>query len=83
MAACLEHGTDGPIGKNALLDEMIVRVDDVVEGTSLICFAAGATMIDELRMELDGRRRALSPFERSPAREREGFACRARRRFVR
>ena len=82
LAACLEQGAAGWIGKDAFLDEVVARLNDVREGTPLIGCAAREAMIDELRTERAGLRRALSPFERLTARERDVLA-RTRRRPVR
>ena len=67
LAACLEAGAAGWIGKDAFLDEVVAALDDVLAGTPLIGCAAREAMIDELRIERAGQRRALSPFERLTA----------------
>ena len=82
LAACLEQGAAGWIGKDAFLDEVVARLHDVLEGRPLIGCGAREAMIDELRLERAGLRRALSPFERLTARERGRARC-ARRRPVR
>jgi len=71
LAACLEQGAAGWIGKDAFLDEVVARLNDVRDGTPLIGCAVRDAMIDELRTERAGLRHALSPFERLTARERE------------
>ena len=70
LAACLEQGAAGWIGKYAFLDEVVATIADVLAGTSLIGRAVRDAMIDELRIERAGLRRALSPFERLTLRER-------------
>ena len=69
LAACLEQGAAGWIGKDAFLDEVVARLNDVRDGTPLIGCAVRDAMIDELRTERAGLRHALSPFERLTARE--------------
>ena len=71
LAACLEQGAAGWIGKDAFLDEVVASLRDVNDGTPLIGCAAREAMLDELRIERAGVRRALSPFERLTARERD------------
>jgi DNA-binding NarL/FixJ family response regulator len=70
LAACLEQGAAGWIGKDAFLDQVVATIADVLGGTSLIGRAVRDAMIDELRIERAGLRRALSPFERLTLRER-------------
>jgi two-component system nitrate/nitrite response regulator NarL len=70
LAACLEQGAAGWIGKDAFLDQVVATITDVLAGTSLIGRAVRDAMIDELRIERAGLRRALSPFERLTLRER-------------
>ena len=70
LAACLEQGACGWIGKNAFLDQVVATITDVLDGTPLIGRAAREAMVDELRIERAGQRRALSPFERLTLRER-------------
>jgi DNA-binding NarL/FixJ family response regulator len=74
LAACLEEGADGWLGKDTFPDEVVGTLTDVLAGTPLIGCAAREAMIDELRIERAGMRRALSPFERLTMREREVLA---------
>ena len=75
LASCLEHGAAGWICKNAFLDEVVATLDDVLDGTALIGRADREAMIDELRRERAGQRRALSPFEQLTKRERDVLAA--------
>ena len=69
------QGAAGWVGKDAFLDEVVAALHDVLDGTPLIGCAAREAMIDELRIERAGLRRALSPFERLTARERDVLAA--------
>jgi len=71
LASCLEQGAVGWIGKDAFLDEVVTRLSDVLDGIPLVGCATRDAMIDELHIERAGVRRALSPFERLTARERD------------
>jgi DNA-binding NarL/FixJ family response regulator len=75
LAACLEKGAAGWLGKNVFPDEVVNTLNDVLDGTPLIGCAARAALIDELRIERAGQRKALSPFERLTARERDVLAA--------
>ena len=75
LAACLEEGAAGWIGKDVFLDQVVNTLDDVLSGTPLIGCAAREAMIDELRIERAGLRKALTPFERLTLREREVLAA--------
>ena len=75
LASCLEVGAAGWIGKDAFLDEVVASLTDVLDGTPLIGCSAREAMIDELRIERAGQRRALSPFERLTLREGEVLAA--------
>jgi two-component system nitrate/nitrite response regulator NarL len=75
LAACLEEGAAGWIGKHIFLDEVVTTLNDVLAGTPLIGCAAREAMIDELRIERAGMRKALTPFERLTARERDVLAA--------
>jgi DNA-binding NarL/FixJ family response regulator len=75
LASCLEAGAAGWIGKDAFLDEVVARLTDVLDGTPLIGRGAREAMIDELRIERAGQRRALTPFERLTGRERDVLAA--------
>jgi DNA-binding NarL/FixJ family response regulator len=70
LAACLEQGAAGWIGKNAFLDQVVATISDVLDGAPLLGRATREAMLDELRIERAGLRRALSPFERLTLRER-------------
>jgi DNA-binding NarL/FixJ family response regulator len=75
LATCLEAGAAGWIGKNTFLDEVVNSLTDVLAGTPLIGCTAREAMIDELRIERAGLRKALTPFERLTMREREVLAA--------
>jgi DNA-binding NarL/FixJ family response regulator len=75
LAACLEEGAAGWLGKDTFLDEVVSALNDVLAGTPLIGCAAREVMIDELRIERAGLRKALTPFERLTLREREVLAA--------
>jgi DNA-binding NarL/FixJ family response regulator len=75
LAACLEAGAAGWIGKDAFLDEVVAALGSVLAGTPLIGRATREAMVDELRIEQAGQRRALSPFERLTLRERRVLAA--------
>jgi two-component system, NarL family, nitrate/nitrite response regulator NarL len=75
LAACLEAGAAGWIGKDAFLDEVVTTLDDVLAGTPLIGRGTREAMLDELRIERAGVRRALSPFEQLTTRERDVLAA--------
>jgi DNA-binding NarL/FixJ family response regulator len=75
LAACLEAGAAGWIGKDTFLDDVEGVLNDVLAGTPLIGRAAREAMLEELRIERAGQRRALSPFERLTARERDVLAA--------
>jgi two-component system nitrate/nitrite response regulator NarL len=75
LASCLEAGAAGWIGKDAFLDEVVTTLNDVLAGTPLIGCATREAMVDELRIERAGLRRALSPFEELTMREREVLAA--------
>jgi two-component system nitrate/nitrite response regulator NarL len=75
LAACLEAGAAGWVGKHTFLDEVVGALNDVLAGTPLIGCAAREALIDELRIERAGLRKALTPFERLTLREREVLAA--------
>jgi DNA-binding NarL/FixJ family response regulator len=75
LASCLEEGAAGWIGKDAFLDQVVRTLDDVLAGTPLVGCAVREAMLDELRIERAGQRKALTPFERLTAREREVLAA--------
>jgi DNA-binding NarL/FixJ family response regulator len=74
LASCLEAGAAGWIGKNVFLDQVESTLIDVLDGTPLIGRAARQALLDELRIERDGMRKALTPLERLTIREREVLA---------
>jgi DNA-binding NarL/FixJ family response regulator len=71
LASCLEAGAAGWIGKNVFLDEVEGTLRDVLAGNPLIGCTTREAMIDELRIERAGVRKALTPFEQLTMRERE------------
>ena len=75
LASSVEAGAAGWIGKDVFLDDLEATLRDVLAGTSLIGRADRDAMIDELRIERAGRRRALEPFEQLTLREREVLAA--------
>jgi DNA-binding NarL/FixJ family response regulator len=75
LAACLEAGATGWIGKNTFLDEVVGTLTDVLAGKPLIGQTIREGMIDELRIERASAKRALTPFERLTMREREVLAA--------
>jgi DNA-binding NarL/FixJ family response regulator len=75
LAACLEQGAAGWIGKGVFLDQVVNSLQDVLDCTPLIGCAAREAMLDELRIERAGMRKALTPFERLTMREREVLAA--------
>lgn len=75
LAACLEEGAAGWVGKDTFPDQVGRTLTDVLAGTPLIGCTAREMMLDELRIERAGVRRALSPFERLTTREREVLAA--------
>jgi DNA-binding NarL/FixJ family response regulator len=75
LAACLEQGAAGWIGKDTFLDQVVTTITDVLDGTPLIGRTTREDLADELRIERAGRRQALSPFERLTRRERRVLAA--------
>jgi DNA-binding NarL/FixJ family response regulator len=75
LAACLEAGAAGWIGKNVFLDEVEGALRDVLAGNPLIGCTTREAMLDELRIERAGMRKALTPFEQLTMREREVLAA--------
>jgi DNA-binding NarL/FixJ family response regulator len=75
LAACLQEGAAGWIGKDAFPDEVVAALTDVLAGTPLIGCTAREAMLDELRIERAGLRRALTPFEQLTSRERDVLAA--------
>ncbi len=71
LAACLQEGAAGWVGKDTFPDEVVGALTDVLAGRPLIGCTARETLIDELRIERAGVRKALTPFERLTTRERE------------
>ena len=74
LAACLENGAAGWVGKDTFPDEVVGTLTDVLAGRPLIGCTTREAMIDELRIERAGVRKALTPFERLTTREREVLA---------
>jgi DNA-binding NarL/FixJ family response regulator len=70
LAAALEQGAAGWIGKDAFLDDVVATISEVLDGAPLIGRTVREAMLDELRIERAGARQALSPFERLTQRER-------------
>ena len=64
LAACLEAGADGWIGKAAFLDDVIALVEDVLAGRPLVGVATRQELMDDLRAHRAGLERSRSPFER-------------------
>jgi DNA-binding NarL/FixJ family response regulator len=75
LAACLEQGAAGWIGKDVFLDQVVTTLTDVLEGTPLVGRTTREALADELRIERAGMRRALSPFEQLTQRERRVLAA--------
>jgi DNA-binding NarL/FixJ family response regulator len=75
LASCLEAGAAGWISKDVFLDDLETTLNNVLTGTPLVGCAVREAMLDELRIERAGLRRALSPFERLTARERKVLAA--------
>jgi DNA-binding NarL/FixJ family response regulator len=75
LAACLQEGAAGWVGKDAFPDQVVAALTDVLAGTPLIGCTAREAMIDELRIERAGLRKALTRFEQLTVREREVLAA--------
>jgi DNA-binding NarL/FixJ family response regulator len=75
LAAALEVGAAGWIGKDVFLDDMEATLHDVLAGTPLIGKADREALLSELRLERARRVRALSPFELLTLRENEVLAA--------
>ncbi len=75
LAACLEAGAAGWLCKDAFLDQVVAALEDLVAGRPLIGRGAREALLDELRIERAGQRRALSPFEQLTVRERRVLAA--------
>jgi two-component system, NarL family, nitrate/nitrite response regulator NarL len=75
LAACLQEGAAGWVGKDAFPDEVVAALTDVLSGIPLIGCTAREAMIDELRIERAGLRHALTPFEQLTSRERDVLAA--------
>ena len=69
LAACLEAGADGWIGKCAFLDDVVTRVEDALAGRPLVGCAQRLELLDDLRVHRAHLERSRSPFERLTARE--------------
>ncbi|MGD9704276.1 MAG: response regulator [Acidimicrobiia bacterium] len=75
LASALEAGVEGWISKSAYVDEVVVAVEDVLAGRSLIGRTAKEQMLEELRLWRADLHHAMSPFERLTLREREVLAA--------
>ena len=69
LAACLEAGADGWIGKGAFLDDVIGMVEDVLAGRPLLGCAQRHELLDDLRVHRASLERSRSPFEGLTRRE--------------
>jgi DNA-binding NarL/FixJ family response regulator len=69
LAACIEAGAEGWIGKNAFLDTVVDAVQDVLDGRPLLGKTAREELLDELRSRRASLQDAHSPFERLSPRE--------------
>lgn len=74
LAACLEAGAAGWIGKDASLDEVEAALGDARDGLPLIGRNVREAMLEELRAHRASQQTALSPFEELTQREREVLA---------
>jgi DNA-binding NarL/FixJ family response regulator len=75
LASSIEAGAAGWIGKDAFLDTVIAALEAVLAGEPLLGRCTREALLDELRIERTGLRRALSPFERLTSRERAVLAA--------
>jgi DNA-binding NarL/FixJ family response regulator len=75
LAACLEAGAAGWIGKDASLDEVEAALGDVRDGLPLIGCNVREAMLEELRAHRATRHDALSPFVQLTQRESEVLAA--------
>ena len=69
LAACLEAGADGWIGKGAFLDEVVALIEDALAGRPLVGVAQRHEMLDDLRVHRASLERSRSPFESLTRRE--------------
>jgi DNA-binding NarL/FixJ family response regulator len=69
LAACLEAGADGWIGKVAFLDDVVAHVEDAVAGRPLLGITQREELLDDLRAHRASLDRSRSPFERLTPRE--------------
>jgi two-component system nitrate/nitrite response regulator NarL len=69
LAACVEAGAAGWIGKGAFLDDLIALIEDTVAGRPLLGVAKREELLDDLRAHRASLERSRSPFERLTARE--------------
>lgn len=69
LAACLEAGAEGWIGKDAFLDEIVASVEQLLEGHPLVGRDERDALLVELRLRRESLTRALTPFERLTPRE--------------
>lgn len=82
LAACLEAGAEGWIGKGAFLDDVIALVEDALAGRPLLGCAKREELLDDLRAHRAGLERSRSPFEQLTRREQrvlgaltDGLSC--------
>jgi DNA-binding NarL/FixJ family response regulator len=69
LAACLEAGAAGWIGKDTFLDDVIAQVEDALAGRPLVGCARRQELLDDLRVHRAGLERSRSPFEQLTRRE--------------
>ena len=69
LAACLEAGAEGWIGKGAFLDDVIALVEDALAGRPLVGCAKREELLDDLRVHRASLERSRSPFEQLTRRE--------------
>ena len=69
LAACLEAGADGWIGKAAFLDDVVALIEDALAGRPLVGVTQRQELLDDLRAHRASLERSRSPFERLTPRE--------------
>lgn len=75
LAACLEAGAEGWIGKCAFLDEVMALIEDALAGRPLVGVVQRQELLDDLRVHRARLERSRSPFERLTAREQRVLAA--------
>ena len=75
LAACLDAGAAGWIGKHSALDDVETALTHTLAGVPLVGRTIRETMLDDLRSQRANRRHTLSPFERLTVRERDVLAA--------